>query len=130
MRHVNLDAEHNHQRESRMREIRQSGLEGGGAVRGSPYPYSTSLGAAPSVWRKQIESTWLEERVLSPFRNPPHNLPGGYEPERPRDEARGSVAAGAVHPQVAARLGFGADAAVVPWETLRLGGIDLSLIHI
>ncbi len=39
MRHVNLDAEHNHQRESRMREIRQSGLEGGGAVRGSPYPY-------------------------------------------------------------------------------------------
>ena len=36
MRHVNLDAEHNHQLESRMREICQSGLEGGGAVEALP----------------------------------------------------------------------------------------------
>jgi hypothetical protein len=33
---------HGHQLESRMREIRLSGSEGGGALRGSPYPYRGS----------------------------------------------------------------------------------------
>jgi hypothetical protein len=35
---VQIYLEQNHQLESRMREIRQSGSEGGGALAGSPYP--------------------------------------------------------------------------------------------
>jgi hypothetical protein len=38
--------EQDHQLESRMREIRPSGSEGGGGLRASPYPYPRGRGVA------------------------------------------------------------------------------------
>ena len=43
--HVHIYPEQDHQLESRMREIRQSGSEGGGGREASPYPYQSFAGS-------------------------------------------------------------------------------------